>query len=367
MARHGLGIARLALCGALAAAAFSGTALAEESTRASATSEAHEPSRIVPISATGTIRSGAPVQANAGLASVLRGEQNRLIQSGSPTVLRSFRPRDGVLQAPAPTDAGRVQRIGGGAAAERVIVVDEISARQRQLVNDPVVARRVGNSLTRDGMILIQADAGDVQPLIAVGPDQIIDDRYREQFRRDHPYITDAQARRAQDAMIAGRAQWQRETGLRGRVMQFNNADAARMYRDDDQSRAVNHEPSAIIVPRGRGQMTEAIDAPRQFTTVSSAANTGWSAVPAYQPAPRIVYTQPQTVIVPSVVVHRGYSACSSRWYRPAPCVKTSRDRFRSRSGLSISFSTGKSYSLGSSWHCNRRAACSPRPVRRCR
>lgn len=363
MAKHGFGIARLALCGALAAAAFSGVALADEQAK----HELREASRIVPISATGTIRSGSAVLAGAGIESVQRGERTRLIQSGSPTVLRSFRPREGVLQSPAPADAGNVQRIGGGEGGERVITVDAGSVRARQFANDPVVAQRVGGSLTPDGMILVQADAGDVQPLIAVSPNELIDGRYREQFRRDHPYITDAQARRAQDAMIAGRAQWERETGLTGRVMQFNNADAARMYREDER-RGVNHEPSAIIVPRGQGQMTDAGNAQPRFTPVSSAASPEWSIVPAYQPAPpTVVYAQPQTIVVPSVVVHRAYSACSSHWHRSSACVNTCRDRFRSGSGISISLSSGKGYAHGSSWHGHRRVACSPRPVRRCR
>lgn len=328
MARNGIGFRGLALCGVIAAAAMSGAAMAETQEKSAqvAASSSH-------VSTVRVVRSGSAHRIGSGIESIQRGEQNRLIQSGSPTVIRSFRPREGVLQSPAPAGASQVQQIGASSQAGKIVMVDEASARSRQLVNDAVVAERVGSSLTRDGMILVQTDAKDVQPLIAVSPTETIDARYRAQLLRDHPYITDAQARRAEADLIAAQSQWQRETGLAGRVMQFNNADAKRMYAEETR-RAVNYEPSAIIVPRDRELMSQA-------EPVRSSVSTAWTQVPAAAPVVYAVAQPVQPVVVQPVVVQRTYvDPIYAGWDRASVTLR--RSQFYCDSGISISFSTGK-------------------------
>jgi hypothetical protein len=350
MARHGIGFGGgfgmrgLALCGALAIAAAGGTALAEQA-------DANQATRTVAASTSpSVIRSGAPLRPAGAVVAARHGHGDGLIRSGSPSVIRSFRPRDGVLQSPAPADAHRVQQIGATSSAGRVVMVDQATAAARQLASDPVVARRVSDTMTPDGMILVQTDAKDVQPMIAVDPFQTIDARYREQLLRDHPYITDAQARRAEVDLIAARAQWQRETGLANRVIQIRSDDAARVQAAEQQRTPVNHEPAAIIVPRNREQMTM-IEPSRTVATpaVVAQAQPVWAVVPP--PAP-VVQVQPvvQQVVHPVVVqpVATGWGASTS-WGTHvglgSVCVDTQRSLFRSTSGVHISFSTGSWWS----------------------
>ncbi|MGP1345984.1 MAG: hypothetical protein ACTS3F_04850 [Phycisphaerales bacterium] len=298
--------------------------------------------------------------ASSGLEAIRNSPQTRLVQSGAPTVLRSFRPREGALQTPAPADANRVMRLGAGSRGASIIMADESTAIARHIASSPDVAARIAGSLTPDSRILIQADAGDVQPLIAISPNQLLDDRYLDQFRRDHPYITEPQALRARDAMIAGRAQWQRETGLKNRVMRFENTHADRIYSEDETTRAVIHEPSAIIVPRGQGLMSNAYPTGTHTNTVASYSH-------AYHatPAP-IVVVRSSSSCAPAYRPHYSHTRpviCSpcKPIARPV-CIDTCRDRFRSSSGISISFSSGGSwgYDKCGSWRSSR-SYCAPR------